>query len=103
MQPRPFLGAAFGTPDATALAAIHDGIVNVSSDEDPTMNYVTPFDSTQSFLWYKVTATEDALSSSCTNPAFAGCGLAMPYQGAPLTPMQLAVIQGWIDEGAPLN
>jgi hypothetical protein len=102
-QPRPFLGAPFGTPDTQTLATIHDGIVNVPSNEDSKMNYVTPGHTDQSFLWFKVTAQQDQLTANCTNPAFAGCGLAMPFQATPLTGAQLSIIEGWIQQNAPNN
>jgi hypothetical protein len=110
MQPRPFLGLPFGTPSTQTLQSIHDGIVNTLSNEDPTMNYVTAStdggargDTSQSFLWFKVTGQEDQLNASCTNPAFMMCGLAMPYQGAPLTVDELSIVEGWIQQGALNN
>src|SRR5579862_7190894 len=50
MQPRPYLGPETGTPDTPTLAMIHDGIVNQPSGELPTMPYVTPKDTTKSYL-----------------------------------------------------
>jgi hypothetical protein len=102
-QPRPFLGAPFGTPSTQTLQMIHDGIVGTKSNEDAAMNYVTAKDTSQSFLWYKITATQDTLNASCNNPAFMMCGLAMPFQGAPLTVDQLSIVEGWIQQGALNN
>jgi hypothetical protein len=102
-QPRPYLGVPFGTPDAPTLATIYGGIVDTPSNEDTTMNDVTPGQTDQSYLWFKITGTQDQLTSSCTNPAFSGCGLAMPFQATPLNSPDLALVQGWIEEGAPLN
>jgi hypothetical protein len=103
MQPRPFLGLPFGTPSTQTLQQIHDGIVGVLSNEDPTMNYVTAGDTSHSFLWFKVTGQENSLNASCTDPRFMMCGLAMPYQGAPLTLDELSIVEGWIQQGAPNN
>jgi hypothetical protein len=85
------------------LQMIHDGIVNTLSNEDSKMNYVTPQQTSQSYLWYKITAAQDQLSKDCTNPAFSGCGLAMPFQASPLSPTQLSIIEGWIQQSAPNN
>jgi hypothetical protein len=102
-EPRPFLGPAFGKQSLQMLKTIHDGIVGVLSNEDPSMNYVTAGDTSHSFLWFKITGQEDQLTASCTNPAFAMCGLAMPFQGAPLSPDELSIIEGWIQQGALNN
>ena len=103
MEPRPFLGLPFGTPTTQTLQQIHDGIVGVLSNEDPTMNYVTAKDTSQSFLWYKITGQENSLNASCTNPMFMMCGLSMPFQGPPLTPDELSIVEGWIQQGALNN
>lgn len=103
MQPRPFLGAPFGTPDMPTLQAIHDGIVNTKSAEDPTMNYVTPSDTSNSYLFYKISATQGSLMALCSTVTDPPCGLSMPYTGGSISSQDLATIQGWIEQGALLN
>lgn len=107
MVARPYLGPSLGTPSASVVSMIHDGLVGVKAAEDPTMNLVTPLDTTNSFLWYKVNDKQDTLKAQCTTGVVSpACGLVMPNSTTngvptPLTPSQLGVLHDWITEGAP--
>lgn len=57
----------------------------------PSMPWITPGDTEQSYLWHKVSDTHDSVG---------GSGQRMPI-GPALTEEQLGVLQRWIDGGAP--
>ncbi|MBF0371147.1 MAG: VCBS repeat-containing protein [Magnetococcales bacterium] len=68
-------------------------LVNVLSVQVPTMNYITPFDMDQSYLWHKINGTQNAAG---------GYGVTMPKDWAdPLRDWELEVIESWIEDGAP--
>jgi hypothetical protein len=68
-------------------------LVNVPSNEDPTVTYVVPNHPEQSLLFRKI---------NCDTP---GVGARMPYQfpEGTLSPDQQALIYDWIAEGAPVG
>jgi hypothetical protein len=57
----------------------------------PSMPYITPGDSSDSYLWHKL---------SDTHRDAGGSGLRMPI-GPPLSEEQLNMVQRWIDGGTP--
>jgi hypothetical protein len=112
-----FLGfdVGMGTTDPMALYGM---LVGVPSKEDPSMNLITAGDTSNSYLWQKVAATEltppTALTAACmTATAMCSdcnsgtpCGGLMPYDGEPLAtsdPQNLCTIQSWITQGAKNN
>ena len=62
--------------------------VGVPSAEIPSLQRVTPFDATNSYLYMKVSGDPRIL------------GDPMPAQGQPLTSEQLQLIEDWINAGA---
>ena len=88
-------------PMPTGNLDLTDGVswahlINVPSDEDPSLTYVVPNHPERSLLFQKV---------NCDTP---GVGVRMPYQGYPdgtttLSPDQQALIYDWIAEGAPVG
>jgi hypothetical protein len=104
-QQRPFLGLHDGGTDASAVVT---GIVGVPSNEDPAMNIVAPNDVTHSYLLHKIDGDECTLAAACAdaavaNPAFAGCGLTMPYSSPQLDPATRDTIRRWVAQGAKNN
>jgi hypothetical protein len=104
-QQRPFLGLHDGGTDASAVVT---GIVGVSSNEDPALDIIAPNDVTHSYLLHKVDGDQCTLSAACAdaaiaNPAFAGCGLQMPYSSPPLDQATRDTIRRWVAQGAKNN
>jgi hypothetical protein len=107
---RDYLGPATGTFSSAVTTQVLGAMLNKPSLEDPSMNVVTPGDSTKSFLMYKVdsNAAGDPLLSSLTTGCAAGdlgnCGTGMPYPGATLLPQATRdTIRSWINQGAQNN
>ena len=69
----------------------YSAIVNVQSNEAPTMDRIEPFDSAYSYLWHKISGTHLSVG---------GSGAQMPLGGPYLDADTLAGVQGWIDTGA---
>jgi cytochrome c5 len=69
---------------------ICDNVVNVPSTQVPSMNYVTPNDLENSYLWHKINDTADAAG---------GSGSVMPSTGA-LAATDITIIEEWIMSGA---
>jgi hypothetical protein len=96
---------------ATSASAVYAMLVGVRSMQDPSMNLVTPGDSSRSYLWHKVYGDQDTLANECTQAttmcvdctASTPCGDLMPYLGEPLPFADLCAIEGWIGRGAPNN
>jgi len=80
--------APFGL-DLSSASASEASTIGVPSSEMPSLKRVEPFDATQSYLYRKITADPTIL------------GDAMPPSGGPLNASQIALIQQWIDAGAP--
>lgn len=81
-----FLGAVDGGTDA---AEIIQGIVGVASPEDSQVDIVKPHDPENSYLMYKLDGDMCQFATECNvnatkAPAFAYCGLSMPYASPPL-------------------
>ena len=70
--------------------AAYDSLVNVEAPQAPGVNYVTPGDSGNSYLYLKLTGEQASVG---------GSGTQMP-QGGMLTPEQLDTVRNWIDSGA---
>ncbi len=77
--------------DASETSSYGD-LVNVPSDEDPSIMYVVPNHPEQSLLFQKI---------NCDNPAV-GDRMPLGYAPGTLTPEQQATIYDWIAAGAPV-
>lgn len=62
-----------------------------AGDQLPSMPWITPGDTSQSYLWHKVSDTHDSVG---------GRGSSMPI-GRGLSEEQLGLLEAWIDGGAP--
>ena len=104
-QPRPYFGpCCVGSSNPTADATlVYNGLVNVMSNEAPSIVYVEPGSLADSFLWDKLAVNLNSLSAKCPTGMDPACGLPMPNDNEPLTSGQLSTIQSWIQGGAPLN
>lgn len=85
-----------GRTPAGGLVLTHDAayeqLVNIASAQVPTVKYVTPGDSVNSYLYAKIDG----------RPGITG--RRMPFNGPPyLTDGQILIMQRWIDLGAPRN
>jgi hypothetical protein len=78
-----------GMLDLNAAVA-YDSLVNVPAVQAPTVNYVTPGDLDNSYLYLKLTGEQATVG---------GGGTRMP-QGGMLTDEQLLVVRNWILSGA---
>ena len=74
-----------------SMANAYDVLVNVPSNQLPSMYFIKPGSSDMSYLWRKL---ED------THVAAGGMGEAMP-PGGPLKTSTREMIRVWIEEGAP--
>jgi hypothetical protein len=106
-QPRPYLGQYQNigslTPAADA-ALVYAGLVNVASNEAPSIVYVAPGNLQASFMWLKIKNELTNITAKCTSGLVTPpCGLPMPNDNLPLTSDQVATIQNWIQGGAPQN
>jgi len=68
-------------------------LVNVSSVDVPSMDYIEPSDSANSYLLHKLNNTQGTVG---------GAGSQMPL-GGPLDAGDITMVETWIDEGAPEN
>jgi hypothetical protein len=100
---RPYLGPGTPTTDSSTLSKVVMGLVNVASNEDPSMPYITPNSPANSYLWHKVTGDLSSLQCKAGASGVAqACGTQMPV--APqLSASDLATIQSWINAGATTN
>lgn len=110
------VSTAAGTNGPSDVAAVYAGLVGPKSVEDPSMSFVAPGDSEDSFLWHKVTGDENSdpkVTSGCQPQASgpspcedclpaAPCGVQMPL-GALLDPSLVCTLQSWISQGAENN
>jgi len=67
-------------------------IIEVPSDDVPSMNLIEPGDLTNSYLWHKLQGTQADVG---------GTGQQMPRGAAPMDSALLDMVQTWIEEGAP--
>lgn len=84
--------------DATYDTAALLARLEQKSTHEPSMALVSPGDPTNSFLFHKVTG--DFTGLAC---ATAACGERMPQRSTPLSDEDIAMIQEWIQQGAPLE
>ena len=78
---------------ASGSLTLDDGytsMVNVAAGELSTMDYVEPGDTSNSYLWHKISGTHASVG---------GSGSTMPKSGS-LTSDQIATIESWILGGA---
>ena len=75
-------------PDLSAN--ICDNLVNVPSTQAPSVNYITPEDPENSYLWHKVNGTAGTAG---------GVDSIMPVGGS-LSAPDLTIIEDWINNGA---
>jgi hypothetical protein len=80
---------------AQANAAWVDSVVGVKSQENPSMDLVTPGDPERSWLVYKIAG--DLCRFTCDTTL--GCGGQMPF-GRRLAEQERALILAWIRDGA---
>jgi len=86
-------------PDAVLGQNLSEGqaygsIVNVTSQEAPSLKRVLPDFPDSSYLVHKIQGTQGTVG---------GSGGRMPLGGTPLTDEQIATIRAWITAGAPNN
>jgi hypothetical protein len=74
-----------------SAATAYANIVNVPSAEEPSLLRVKPGDAAHSYLYQKITG------------ALGIVGSMMPLSGGPLSANDMALIQQWINAGAPNN
>ncbi|MCB9763490.1 MAG: hypothetical protein H6739_27230 [Alphaproteobacteria bacterium] len=72
----------------------YNNIVNVASGQLPSMDFIEPGDSFNSYLYHKILGTQSIVG---------GSGLQMPRNQTPLTSAELTLIETWISEGAREN
>jgi hypothetical protein len=74
-----------------SAATAYANIVNVASSERPDLRRVQPGNAANSYLYQKITGAPGIVGSM------------MPLAGGPLSGSDMALIQQWINEGAPNN
>ncbi len=67
-------------------------IIDVASQDVPSMDRIEPGDKANSYLWHKIKGTHSSVG---------GAGATMPKGGGSLSSAQITLIGDWIDEGAP--
>jgi hypothetical protein len=82
------IGAPFHL-DLSSASSTQANAIGVASSEMPSLKRIEPGDASQSYLYRKITADPTIL------------GDPMPLSGGPLSASQIALIQEWIDAGAP--
>ena len=75
--------------DLSSAANSEANAIGVASSEMPSLKRIEPGDASMSYLYRKITADPTIL------------GDPMPASGGPLSASQIALIQEWIDAGAP--
>jgi hypothetical protein len=104
------------TNTPTTITAAYNTMVNVTAKENPQMKIVKPGDPANSYLWNKVSLSQDDLNTKlgaqckmaammCTPTCSASmpCGATMPYLSSTLDPKFQCTIQNWIQNGAKNN
>jgi len=110
---RQYFGPSAPAMNSTAtLLTIYNGMVNVTSFDDPNINIVTPSNPAKSFILYKLNGTQAALDSEtpdqCGNGDLGTCGsqMPLPLTGAVTTPLSqtdIDLVCNWIEQGAKNN
>jgi hypothetical protein len=80
------------SPSANLDLSDSSEIIDVASDDVPSMDRVEPGDTSNSYLWHKIKGTHGSVG---------GAGSTMPRGGGSLTSAEISLIGDWIDEGAP--
>jgi hypothetical protein len=101
-QQRPFLGYFDGGTDASQIV---NGMVGVTSNEDPSMAVVKADDPANSYLVHKIDGDQCTLASQCaaSQTQYTNCGLQMPYSSQPLDQPTRDTIRRWVAQGAKNN
>lgn len=97
---RAFLGEPKTAGLPTDPNEVYAGIVNKAPQDLPTMNYVTPGDTENSFLMHKMNGDQCLFNSKCTG---GDCGTSMPYNNPMLDESTRLVVFRWITQGAANN
>jgi hypothetical protein len=84
--------------DATYDSAALLERLKQKSTHEPSMALVKPGDPANSFLIHKVTGDFTGLACAATS-----CGERMPQRSTPLSDDDIAMLQEWIQQGAPLE
>lgn len=84
--------APAGSLDLSTLTKAYNGMVNITSGECATAQYVVPGSSSTSYLYQKLVGTWPC-----------GSGSQMPKTGTKLNATQLNTVKNWIDQGALNN
>ncbi len=94
-------GVYFGSKTATNdPSAIRSGFVGVKAQENPSMNFVTAGDPSQSYVMHKLDADQCLFDAKCTNGS---CQSSMPQSSDTLPEETRLVIRRWIAQGAADN
>ena len=81
----------------TATAKVYGNLVSQKSPENPSMNFVTPADTANSYLMHKMDGSQCKLDAQCKD---ASCQDSMPKNDVLLDPMTRDVVRRWISQGA---
>ncbi len=93
-QPAGLVQLTLGSGDAAALRAR----LLANSRREPSLALVTPGDPSASFLMHKLRG--DFTGLPCAPNA---CGERMPQRSNPLPEEEIALLERWIQQGAPLE
>ena len=101
-QMRPYLGSFDGGTDASAVV---QGLVGVTSPEDPSAVIVKAGDPAHGFLMHKIDGDQCTLADACkaTVTQYTDCGQQMPYSSPPLDQPTRDIFRRWIAQGAKNN
>jgi hypothetical protein len=72
-----------------SAGSAYSNIVNVPSNEQPTLDRIEPNDPAASYLYLKVTGDPSIV------------GEQMPFGGPPLSQTLIDLLRNWIERGAP--
>jgi hypothetical protein len=82
-------------PASSDTERIYKAAVGVPASELPTMSYIAPGDTANSYLLHKIDG--DMCAVKCTDPS---CNVTMPQGGDLLEPATRDVIRRWVLQGA---
>jgi hypothetical protein len=98
-----YLGSYDGGTDASLVL---QGIVGVTSIEDPQMPIIKAGDPSNSYLMHKLDGDQCLQAAECNavpNNQYPNCGYQMPYTSPPLDVSTRDTIRRWIAQGAKNN
>lgn len=98
-----FLGSIDGGTDASLVL---QGIVGVTSVEDPQMVIVKAGDPSNSYMMHKLDGDQCTQAAACNavpNNQYPNCGSQMPYSSPALDEPTRDTIRRWIAQGAQNN